>query len=227
MSLGRLVSFACRPLTAPGASVGKTSMMSLALRSMSTAHPTYECLLVETTGEKKNVGLIRLNRPKALNALNAQIMNELGDCLDRFNDDSTVGCMVITGSEKSFAAGADIKEMADKKFSDCLRGRFLESWTRVAKSQKPVLAAVNGFALGGGCELAMMCDVIYAGEKARFGQPEILLGTIPGAGGTQRLTAAVGKSRAMEMCLSGNQISAQEACEWGLVSRVFPVDQVS
>lgn len=188
--------------------------------------PNYECILLEKTGEKKNVALIRLNRPKALNALNSQLMTELGDCIGKLNDDASVGCIVITGSEKSFAAGADIKEMANMSFSDCYKGRFLESWSKVAQSQKPVIAAVNGFALGGGAELAMMCDIIYAGEKARFGQPEILLGTIPGAGGTQRLTKAIGKSRAMELCLTGNQITAQEADKWGLVSRVFPVDQL-
>lgn len=227
MALRRLASLTARSMTAPASLNAKATFVSQALRALSTGHKNYECLLVEVTGEKKNVGLIKLNRPKALNALNSQLMTELGDCLDVFNEDPAVGCIVVTGSEKSFAAGADIKEMADKKFADCYKGKFLESWTRVAKSQKPVIAAVNGFALGGGCELAMMCDIIYAGEKARFGQPEILLGTIPGAGGTQRLTAAVGKSRAMEMCLSGNQISAQEADKWGLVSRVFPVDQVN
>ncbi|XP_003737242.1 enoyl-CoA hydratase, mitochondrial [Galendromus occidentalis] len=187
---------------------------------------SYETLLVETVGEKKNVGLIRLNRPKALNALNSTLMGELGDCIDDMNEDTAIGCIVITGSDKSFAAGADIKEMAAKTFQDCYKSRFLENWSRVSKSQKPVIAAVNGYALGGGSELAMMCDIIYAGEKAVFGQPEILLGTLPGAGGTQRLTLAIGKSRAMEICLSGKQYTAQEADKWGLVSRVFPVDQL-
>lgn len=219
MSLTRLASL--RVLLPRGAQVNLAS----SVRLLSTTN--YETLLVETVGEKKNVGLIRLNRPKALNALNSKLMGELGDCLDDMNEDASIGCIVITGSDKSFAAGADIKEMADKKFVDCYKGRFLENWSRVSKSQKPTIAAVNGYALGGGSELAMMCDIIYAGEKAVFGQPEILLGTIPGAGGTQRLTLAVGKSRAMEICLSGKQYTAQEADKWGLVSRVFPVDQVS
>ena len=195
------------------------------VRCLSTTN--YETLLVEAVGEKKNVGLIRLNRPKALNALNSTLMGELGDCIADMNGDPNIGCIVITGSEKSFAAGADIKEMADKTFVDCYKKGFLENWSRVAKSQKPTIAAVNGYALGGGSEVAMMCDIIYAGENAVFGQPEILLGTLPGAGGTQRLTHAIGKSRAMEICLSGKQYTAQEADKWGLVSRVFPVDQVN
>ncbi|OQR71058.1 enoyl-CoA hydratase [Tropilaelaps mercedesae] len=226
MALIRLACLVPRTLVGAGAQAMRPYLIAPHARAMSTAHGNYECILFEKAGKKQNVGLIRLNRPKALNALNTQLMSELVECIHKLNSDTSIGCIVITGSEKSFAAGADIKEMADKKFSDCYKGRFLENWGMVAKSQKPVIAAVNGFALGGGCELAMMCDVIYAGEKARFGQPEILLGTIPGAGGTQRLTAAVGKSRAMEMCLSGNQITAQEADKWGLVSRVFPVDQL-
>ncbi|XP_030603505.1 enoyl-CoA hydratase, mitochondrial [Archocentrus centrarchus] len=186
----------------------------------------YEYILVEKRGEKKNVGFIQLNRPKALNALCNGLMKEVGRALDTFEADGDVGAVVITGNEKAFAAGADIKEMQNRTFQECYGGNFLAHWNRVSTVKKPVIAAVNGFALGGGCELAMMCDIIYAGEKAQFGQPEILLGTIPGAGGTQRLTRAVGKSLAMEMVLTGDRISAQEAKQSGLVSKVYPVDQL-
>uniref|UniRef100_A0A3Q0S0C4 Enoyl-CoA hydratase, mitochondrial n=1 Tax=Amphilophus citrinellus TaxID=61819 RepID=A0A3Q0S0C4_AMPCI len=186
----------------------------------------YEYILVEKRGEKKNVGFIQLNRPKALNALCDGLMKEVGRALDTFEADGDVGAVVITGNEKAFAAGADIKEMQNRTFQECYGGNFLAHWNRVSTVKKPVIAAVNGFALGGGCELAMMCDIIYAGEKAQFGQPEILLGTIPGAGGTQRLTRAVGKSLAMEMVLTGDRISAQEAKQSGLVSKVYPVDQL-
>lgn len=186
----------------------------------------YEYILTEVKGSKNNVGLVTLNRPKALNALCAGLMNEVADALKKFDEDKSIAAMVLTGSEKAFAAGADIKEMVDKKFSEVLPESFLRNWDNVTLCSKPVIAAVNGYALGGGCELMMMCDIIYAGEKARFGQPEILIGTIPGAGGTQRLTKAIGKSRAMEMCLTGNQITAQEAMAFGLVSKVFPPEQV-
>ncbi|MEQ2227835.1 putative enoyl-CoA hydratase, mitochondrial [Ilyodon furcidens] len=186
----------------------------------------YEYILVEKRGEKNNVGFIQLNRPKALNALCDGLMKEVGHALDAFEGDTDVGAVVITGSERAFAAGADIKEMQNRTFQECYGGNFLAHWNRVSMVRKPVIAAVNGFALGGGCELAMMCDIIYAGEKAQFGQPEILLGTIPGSGGTQRLTRAVGKSLAMEMVLTGDRINAQEAKQSGLVSKVYPVDQL-
>uniref|UniRef100_A0A8C5H5S4 Enoyl-CoA hydratase, mitochondrial n=1 Tax=Gouania willdenowi TaxID=441366 RepID=A0A8C5H5S4_GOUWI len=183
-------------------------------------------IIVEKRGEKSDVGFIQLNRPKALNALCDGLMTEMGNALDAFEADKDIGAIVITGSDRAFAAGADIKEMQNRTFQECYSGNFLAHWNRVSTVRKPVIAAVNGFALGGGCELAMMCDIIYAGEKAQFGQPEILLGTIPGAGGTQRLTRAVSKSLAMEMVLTGDRISAQEAKQSGLVSKVYPVDQL-
>ncbi|XP_037074084.1 LOW QUALITY PROTEIN: enoyl-CoA hydratase, mitochondrial-like [Pollicipes pollicipes] len=191
-----------------------------ALRPASTA--AYEHILVERRGEGERVTLIQLNRPKSLNALCSPLMSELLEVVHQAEQDPAVGAIVLTGNEKAFAAGADIKEMQDKRFADVYRGSFLAFWGGVAQCTKPVVAAVNGYALGGGCELAMMCDVIYAGEKARFGQPEIALGTIPGAGGTQRLTRAVGKSKAMEMCLTGDMIDAQTAERAGLVSKVLP-----
>ncbi|XP_037074083.1 enoyl-CoA hydratase, mitochondrial-like [Pollicipes pollicipes] len=191
-----------------------------ALRPASTA--AYEHILVEQRGEGERVTVIQLNRPKSLNALCSPLMSELLEAVHQAEQDPAVGAIVLTGNEKAFAAGADIKEMQDKRFADVYRGSFLAFWGGVAQCTKPVVAAVNGYALGGGCELAMMCDVIYAGEKARFGQPEIALGTIPGAGGTQRLTRAVGKSKAMEMCLTGDMIDAQTAERAGLVSKVLP-----
>ncbi|KAM8806396.1 enoyl-CoA hydratase, mitochondrial [Eudromia elegans] len=186
----------------------------------------FQYIVVEKRGAKQDVGLIRLNRPQALNALCAGLMREVKQALEAFESDPRVGAIVITGTEKAFAAGADIKEMQHNTFQQCYSAGFLDEWDRVSKVRKPVIAAVNGYALGGGCELAMMCDIVYAGEKAQFGQPEILLGTIPGAGGTQRLTRAVGKSLAMEMVLTGDRISAQEAKEAGLVSKIFPVDKL-
>lgn len=187
---------------------------------------SYEFIKVEKKGERQNVGLITLNRKKALNALCDGLMTEVGKALDSLEGDKEIGAIVITGSERAFAAGADIKEMQNKTFPDCFTGNFLTGWDRVARTTKPVIAAVNGYALGGGCELAMMCDIIYAGENAKFGQPEISIGTIPGAGGTQRLTRAIGKSKAMEVVLTGNQFTAKEAEAWGLVSKVFSSDQV-
>ena len=184
----------------------------------------YENILVETKGA---VGLITLNRPDALNALNAALIAELAQALDDFEADDAIGCMVLTGSEKAFAAGADIKEMAPKNYMDVYKEDFITvGWERVAKCRKPVIAAVAGYALGGGCEVAMMCDFIIAAENAKFGQPEINLGTIPGSGGTQRLTRFVGKSKAMEMCLTGRMMGAEEAERVGLVSRVVALDDL-
>ncbi len=182
----------------------------------------YEHLLVET---RDKVGLITLNRPKALNALCAALIDELAKALDDFEADETIGCIVLTGSEKAFAAGADIKEMRDKTYMDAYLEDFItEGWERLSQTRKPVIAAVGGYALGGGCEIAMMCDMIIAAETAKFGQPEITLGTIPGSGGTQRLTRFVGKSKAMDLCLTGRMMDAQEAERCGLVARVVPAD---
>lgn len=184
----------------------------------------YENILVETRGE---VGLITLDRPDALNALNAALMRDLGSALDAFEDDSAIGAVVITGNEKAFAAGADIKEMQDKSFAEVYSEDFITSdWERIATCRKPIIAAVAGFALGGGCEIAMMCDFILAGDNAKFGQPEIKLGVIPGSGGTQRLTRFIGKSKAMEMVLTGRMMDAGEAERAGLVSRVLPVAEL-
>ncbi len=180
---------------------------------------TYETILVETRGR---VGLVSLNRPAALNALNEALIGELNQALDAFEADDAIGCIVITGSEKAFAAGADIKEMQPRSYMDVYKSDFISSWERLAGCRKPVIAAVAGFALGGGCELAMMCDLIIAADTAKFGQPEIRLGIMPGAGGTQRLTRFVGKSKAMEMILTGRMMDAAEAERAGLVSRVVP-----
>ena len=170
-----------------------------------------------------NVGLVRLNRPKALNALSSDLMIELGNALTNFETDPEIGAIVITGNEKAFAAGADIVEMKDKSFMDVYKQDFItDNWEQVTRCRKPVIAAVSGYALGGGCELAMMCDFILAADNARFGQPEINLGIIPGAGGTQRLTRAIGKSKAMELCLTGRMMDADEAERAGLVARIVP-----
>merc|ERR1712112_269518 len=193
---------------------------------MMSSNPTYQFIKTETVGTDGRVGLVTLNRPKALNALCAGLMDELIKALNEMDNDPKIGAMVVTGSEKAFAAGADIKEMQNRDFQSNYKENFLEWWSNITLVRKPIIAAVNGYALGGGCEVAMMCDIIYAGDKAKFGQPEITIGTIPGAGGTQRLTRAIGKSRAMEMNLTGTPITAQEASEYGLVSRIYPAESL-
>jgi len=179
----------------------------------------YENIIVETRGR---VGIIRLNRPNALNALNRALIAELTQAVEAFEADANIGCMLITGSEKAFAAGADIKEMADKTFIDAFGSDFAGNWDRVSRARKPVVGAVAGFALGGGCELAMQCDIVIAADTAKFGQPEIKLGVIPGIGGTQRLTRAIGKAKAMDLVLTGRMMDAVEAERSGLVARVVP-----
>lgn len=181
----------------------------------------YETIIVEV---EERVGLIQLNRPKVLNALNETLMTELVDALERLDADDSVGCIVITGNEKAFAAGADITQMAEESAVDLLRSDRFRKWERITSIRKPVIAAVSGYALGGGCELAMACDMIVASETAKFGQPEVTLGIIPGAGGTQRLTRAVGKALAMEMVLANRWLSAEEAERAGLVNRVAAVE---
>lgn len=180
----------------------------------------YETILVETKGR---VGLITLNRPQALNALNGQLIAEINTAIDGFETDAGIGCIVLTGSEKAFAAGADIKEMQNRTFPETYLDDRFESWDRIGQRRKPLVAAVAGFALGGGCELAMMCDFIIAADNAKFGQPEINLGVIPGAGGTQRLTRAIGKAKAMDLCLTGRLMDVNEAERAGLVARIVPL----
>ena len=189
---------------------------------------TYEMIETRTEGpDSRQVGIVTLNRPKQLNALNDQLMDELGSALKAFDADDSVGCIIITGSEKAFAAGADIGAMASYSFADVYKRDFItRNWEQIRAVRKPVIAAVSGFALGGGCELAMMCDFIIAADNARFGQPEIKLGIIPGAGGTQRLARAVGKAKAMDMILTGRMMDAAEAERAGLVSRVVPLEKL-
>jgi len=185
----------------------------------------YEVIEVRTEADK--VGIITLNRPKQLNALNDQLMDELGLALKAFDADEKIGCIIITGSERAFAAGADIGAMAKYSFADAYKGDYIgRNWEQIRSIRKPVIAAVSGFALGGGCELAMMCDFIIAADNAKFGQPEIKLGVIPGAGGTQRLPRAIGKAKAMDMALTGRMMDAVEAERAGLVSRVVAVDKL-
>jgi enoyl-CoA hydratase len=188
----------------------------------------YETILTRTEGpDSRRVGIITLNRVKQLNALNDQLMDELGSALKAFDADASIGCMILTGSEKAFAAGADIGAMAGYSFADAYNQDFItRNWEQIRSIRKPVIAAVSGFALGGGCELAMMCDFIIAADNAKFGQPEIKLGIIPGAGGTQRLPRAVGKAKAMDMALTGRMMDAVEAERSGLVSRVVALDQL-
>jgi enoyl-CoA hydratase len=180
---------------------------------------SYKNIIVETKGR---VGIIRLNRPEALNALNQALKAELGQAIEAFDAADEIGCMLLTGSDKAFAAGADIKEMADKTFIEAYLGNFAGNWNAAARARKPIVAAVAGFALGGGCEVAMQCDLIIAADNAKFGQPEIKLGVIPGIGGTQRLTRAVGKAKAMDLVLTGRMMDAVEAEKSGLVARVVP-----
>ncbi len=185
---------------------------------------TYENILVEKRGA---VGIVTLHRPQALNALCAALIQDLGAALDDMEDDTAIRAIVLTGSEKAFAAGADIKEMASKTYMDVYLSDFItKGWQRVTTCRKPIIAAVAGYALGGGCEMAMMCDFIIAADTAKFGQPEITIGTIPGSGGTQRLTRFVGKSKAMDMCLTGRMMDAAEAERSGLVSRVVPATEL-
>ena len=189
-----------------------------------TEQQTYQNILVERRGA---VGIVTLNRPAALNALNAALIAELAAALDDLERDETIGAIVVTGNEKAFAAGADVKEMVSKTYPETYCEDFITSgWERIAQCRKPVIAAVAGFALGGGCEIAMMCDIVIAADTARFGQPEITLGTIPGAGGTQRLTRFVGKAKAMDLCLTGRMMDAAEAERAGLVSRIVPAAEL-
>jgi enoyl-CoA hydratase len=181
-------------------------------------------VLTETHGK---VGLIRIHRPEALNALNNEVVDAIAAAVDRFEADEQIGCMIITGNEKAFAAGADIGLMKDFDYMHAYKTDFItRNWERIRTARKPIIAAVAGFALGGGCEIAMMCDMIFAADSAKFGQPEVRLGIIPGAGGTQRLPRAVGKAKAMDLCLTGRMMDAQEAEKAGLVSRVIPSDQL-
>jgi len=177
-----------------------------------------------TENHQPHIALVQLNRPKELNALNLELMAELRDALKSLDEDNSVRVIIITGNEKAFAAGADIKQMANKSAIDMFKADQFSTWDQIRKTRKPIIAAVSGFALGGGCELAMTCDMIIASETAMFGQPEIKIGVIPGAGGTQRLTKAVGKARAMEMVLTGNFISAEEAKNYGLINKVVPIE---
>lgn len=183
----------------------------------------YQNIIVETRGR---VGLVTLNRPQALNALNEALIAELNEALTAFEADSAIGCTVITGSEKAFAAGADVKEMAEKTYVESYLGKFLDGWTRLSETRKPVIAAVSGFCLGGGLELAMMCDLIIASETAKFALPEITLGIMPGAGGTQRLPRFIGKAKAMDLILTGRMMDAAEAERSGLVARVVASDKL-
>ena len=185
--------------------------------------PEFETILVTTVGR---VGFITLNRPKALNALNSQVMNDVTAAATSFDENPGIGAIVITGSEKAFAAGADIKEMSTKSYSDMLGSAFFAGWEALTRVRKPVIASVAGYALGGGCELAMMCDVLIAADNAVFGQPEIKLGVIPGIGGSQRLTRAIGKAKAMDMILTGRPMNVDEAERMGLVSRVVPLAEL-
>ncbi|QDZ21813.1 enoyl-CoA hydratase/isomerase [Chloropicon primus] len=205
---------------------GPSALPSLAMSSRFASSGEGQIWEFLRTEKRENgVAVVRLHRPDALNALSGPLMGELVSALRNMDNDPEVKAVVLTGSERAFAAGADIKEMKDKNYAEVYKTAMLEAWSEVSDIRKPIVAGVNGFALGGGCELAMMCDIIIAGENAVFGQPEIQLGTIPGAGGTQRLTRVVGKSLAMEMCLTGSRLDAHLAEKRGLVSRVVPTEQ--
>ncbi|KAL8568152.1 hypothetical protein ACOMHN_027675 [Nucella lapillus] len=186
----------------------------------------FQNVTVERRGEKGNVGVVKLNRPRVLNALNDALMTELTQAIREMDADSGIGCIVLTGGDRAFSIGADVPEMSQKTLQDIMEQDFPANFASISKCQKPIIAAVNGYALGGGCEVAMMCDIIYAGDSARFAQPEIALAIIPGAGGTQRLVRTVGKSRAMELVLTGDRLTAQEAERLGLVSKVLPSAEV-
>lgn len=218
-----LGSLASRAGFRSASALSSRSIPAQARSFCNVASREYETILVETRGK---VALVTLNRPKALNALCTPLLNDVRDAFKRIDEDSNLGAIVVTGSNKAFAAGADIKEMSELSFMDCYKTDMFEPWQEVAATSKPVIAAVNGYALGGGCEFAMICDFIIAGDKAQFGQPEITLGTIPGIGGGQRLARAVGKAKAMDMVLTGRMIGAQEALDCGLVSRVVPADDL-
>jgi len=205
-----------RRATAPSVRGVQTSLLRLA-RAQSTSAKSYEHILISSP--KPGVGLITLNRPKAMNALASPLFVELNDAFVKYEEDPHVGAIVITGNDKAFAAGADIKEMAPLSFSQAYTRNFIAPWSHLMTLRTPVIAAVSGYALGGGCELAMMCDILYCTKTATFGQPEIKLGTIPGAGGSQRLTRAIGKSKAMELILTGNNFSGEEAERWGLAAK--------
>src|SRR5215475_11236283 len=210
---------AARPRAGVRPSIAPPASVDLLLQAKMEQAMAYQTIIVETKGR---VGVVRLNRPNALNALNAQLIEELSAALDSFEADDGIGCIVITGNEKAFAAGADIKEMQSKTYMSAFKEDFITRWYRVANVRKPIVAAVAGFALGGGCELAMTCDIIIAADTAKFGQPEIKLGVMPGSGGTQRLIRQVGKAKAMEMCLTGRMMAAAEAERSNLVARVVP-----
>lgn len=184
---------------------------------------TYDTILTEID---EGVGILTLNRPDAMNALNQQMMREVHDVIHEWDDDSSVRAIIITGSSKAFAAGADIKEMLAVEYLDALQSHFLNDWTCIANCRTPTIAAVSGYALGGGCEIAMMCDMIFCADTAQFGQPEIRIGTLPGLGGTQRLTRLIGKAKAMDLCLTGRMMGADEAERAGLVARVVPQDEL-
>ncbi|KAJ1347404.1 putative enoyl-CoA hydratase, mitochondrial [Parelaphostrongylus tenuis] len=206
--------------------IGRNSAMRLNVMQAAAFASAPEMIKVEKVGAKKNVALITFNRPKAFNVFNKQLRNELFTSLRELDADDSIGAIVLTGSEKVFSGGVDIKEMVKIDFPQAYQEPFLDEWSTLSKTSKPLIAAVNGYCVGGGCEMVLTCDIIYAGDKAEFGQPEINIGTIPGAGGTQHWARFAGKSMAMEVCLTGNRISASEAKACGIVSKVFPAEKL-